>query len=241
MKINSRFLVIPALAAGLSVASAGDLTGTITLSGTPPEPQVNTYLAANPQCAALHSEPVKIVFYKVGPNKELADVVVKITNISTKSTGETAEPLVLDQKGCEYIPYVCAVQTGQKIIVKNSDPFLHNVHINPNPDGGNASKAKNQAQMGGGPPLTISFPAPEEFLKIQCDVHQWMFSYVTVVDNPYFAVSGADGKYKIANVPPGKYRVEAIHRKANAKAPVVKEVEVKPDGAVLDFTIAVPK
>jgi hypothetical protein len=241
MKLKSRFLIIPALAAVLQVASAGDLTGTVTLSGTPPEAKVNDALAGNPQCAALHSEPVKVVFYKVGPNKELAEVVVKITDISAKSTGESAPPLDMDQKGCEYFPYVCAVQTGQKILIKNSDPFLHNVHIDPNADGGNASKAKNQAQMGGGPPMSISFPAAEDFLRIRCDVHPWMFSYVTVVDNPYFAVTDKDGKYKIANVPPGKYKVEAIHRKANAKAPVIKEIEVKPDGAVLDFTIEVPK
>jgi hypothetical protein len=68
-----------------------------------------------------------------------------------------------------------------------------------------------------------------------------MFSYVTVVDNPYFAVTDKDGKYKIANVPPGKYTVAAIHRKANPKKPVAKEIEVKANGAVLDFSIEVPK
>jgi plastocyanin len=241
MKLNPRFLIVPALMACLQAVTAGDLTGTVTLSGTPPEAKVNDALAGNPQCSALHSEPVKLVFYKVGPNKGLADVVIKITNINAKSTGESAPPLVLDQKGCEYIPYVAAVQTGQKVLIKSSDPFLHNVHISPAEDGGNASKAKNAAEMGGGPPISVTFPAPEDLLTIKCDVHPWMFSYITVVDHPYFAVSGEDGKYKIANVPPGKYTVEARHRKANRKNPVVKEIEVKPDGAVLDFTIEVPK
>ena len=237
--MNPRLLIIPALAAGLQAAMAGDLTGTVTLSGTPPEAPVNDALANNAQCAALHSEPVKVQFYKVGADKGLAEVVVKITNINAKSTGESAPPLVLDQKGCEYIPYVSAAQTGQKIIIKSSDPVLHNVHINPSIEG-NLGKAKNIAEMQG-QEITVSFPAPENFLKIQCDVHTWMFSYVTVVDNPYFAVTDRDGKYTIPNVPPGKYKVEAIHRKANAKAPVVKEIEVKADGAKLDFTIEVPK
>ena len=240
MKMNPRLLIIPALAAGLQAAVAGDLTGTVTLSGTPPPAKANEALAGNDQCNALHSGPVMIEFYKVGANKGLAEVVVKITNINAKSTGETAAPLVLDQKGCEYIPYVTAAQTGQKIIIKSSDPVLHNVHIDPNPDGGNIGKAKNMAETQG-QELSVVFPAAEDFLRIRCDVHPWMFSYVTVVDNPYFAVTDKDGKFKIANVPPGKYKVEAIHRKANAKAPVVKEIEVKPDGAVLDFTIEVPK
>jgi len=241
MKMNPRFLIIPALVAGMQAATAGDLTGTVTLSGTPPEPTVNEALAGNAQCGALHSEPVKVVFYKVGPKKELADVVIVIKGIKGKSTGESAAPVVLDQKGCEYIPYVSAVQTGQKVTIKSSDPFLHNVNISPDPSGGNASKAKNQAEMPGGAGITIAFPAEEDFLKIKCDVHPWMISYVTVVDHPYFAVSDKDGKYTIKNVPPGKYTVEARHRKANAKTPVTKEIEVKADGSVLDFTIEVPK
>lgn len=241
MKMNTRFLIIPALVAGLQTATAGDLTGTVTLNGTPPAAKINEALGSNPQCGPLHSEPVKVAFYKVGADKGLAEVIVKIKSISAKSTGESAEPLVLDQKGCEYVPYVTAAQTGQKIIIKNSDPVLHNVHIDPNGDGGNAGKAKNIAQAPGGAPITVAFAAPEDFLKIRCDVHPWMFSYVTVVDNAYFAVTDKEGKYKIANVPPGKYTVEAIHRKANPKAPVSKEIEVKADGAVLDFTIEVPK
>jgi hypothetical protein len=241
MKLTPRFLIIPALAAGLQAAVAGDLTGTVTLSGTAPEAKVNEALTSNPQCGPLHDTPVKIVFYKVGANNGLGDVIVKIKGISAKSTGESAEPLVLDQKGCEYIPYVCAAQTGQKIIIKTSDPVLHNVHVDPNPDGPNASKAKNIAQAPGGAPITVSFSAAEDFLKIRCDVHPWMFSYVTVVDSPYYAVTDANGKFKIGNVPPGKYTVEAIHRKANLKKPVTKEIEVKADGAVADFTIEVPK
>lgn len=241
MKMNPRYLIVPALMAGLQAAVAGDLTGTVTLSGTPPEAKVNDAIASNPQCSPLHNGPVKIEFYKVGANQGLAEVIVRIKNINAKSTGESAPPLVLDQKGCEYIPYVTAAQTGQQIVVKNSDPVLHNVHVDPNADGPNAGKAKNMAQAPGGGDVTVSFPAPEDFLRIKCDVHPWMFSYVTIVDNPYFAVTDKDGKFKIANVPPGKYTVEALHRKANAKAPVTKEIEVKADGAVVDFTIAVPK
>ena len=236
MRINPRSLIIPALAAGLQVAMAGDITGTITLSGTPPPERVNDVIT-QPQyadCGKLHSEPVKTEFYVVGPNKELRDVVVSIKNISGKSTGASAEPLILDQKGCLYVPYIAAVQTGQKIVVKNSDPVLHNVHDTPtNP----ANPEKNLAQTPGGSDLTLSFAAPEDFLKFKCDVHNWMFAYVTVVDHPYFAVSDKDGKFKISNVPPGKYTIEAAHRKAGK---VTKDIEVKDGNASLDFTLEVP-
>jgi hypothetical protein len=237
--MNLRLLVLPALLGAFQAASAADITGTITLNGTPPDELVNTAIAADPNCGKLHPDPVKTQFYVVGANKELKDVVVYITGISGKSTGPSAEAVVLDQKGCEYSPYIFAVQTGQKIIVRNSDPapILHNVHGTPTVSG---NSEINVPQAAGSADLTVSFPAAEDFLKFKCDVHPWMFSYATVVDHPYFSVSGADGKYKIANVPPGKYTVQAMHRKASGGKPVTKEIEVKNGDVTLDFTLNAP-
>ena len=67
-------------------------------------------------------------FYVVGADGGLGDVVVSLQGVSGKSTGASAPPVVLDQKGCLYTPQILAVQTGQKLIVKNSDPCVHNVH-----------------------------------------------------------------------------------------------------------------
>ena len=111
---------------------------------------------------------------------------------------------------------------------------MHNVHDTPT-DSGN--KERNQAMLPGGPPLTFVFDAPEQFLRFKCDVHPWMFAYVSVFDNPYFAVTGPDGHFKIANVPPGKYTLEAHHRKAGV---LTKDVEVKATGnaeAALEFEV----
>jgi hypothetical protein len=239
MKMNLRLLIIAAAMAGLQAASAADITGTITLNGTPPDELVNTAISADVNCGKLHPDPVKTQFYVVGPNKELKDVVISITGISGKSTGASADPVILDQKGCEYTPYIFAVQTGQKIIVRTSDPapILHNVHATPTAAG---NTEINVPQASGAADLTVTFPAAENFLKFKCDVHPWMFSYATVVDHPYFAVSGVDGKYKIANVPPGKYTVEAMHRKASGGKPVTKDIEVKDGDVSLDFTLNAP-
>ncbi len=239
MNLNLRLLIVPALLAGLQAATAGDITGTITLNGTPPEEKINDVIAADVNCGKLHPEPVKTQFFVVGASHELKDVVVSITGISGKSTGASAEPIVLDQKGCEYNPYIFAVQTGQKIIVRNSDPapILHNVHAKPTAAG---NQEVNVPQASGAADLTISFPSAESFLKFKCDVHPWMYAYATVVDHPYFAVTGVDGKFKIANVPPGKYTVRAMHRKASGGKPVTKDIEVKDGDNTLDFTLNAP-
>ena len=228
------------LALGLGVTvllqsvSAADITGTVTLSGTPPPDVPIKPLMDDPVCGKMHTTAPTTHFYVVGPNKELADVIVMLKGVTGKSTGASVPPMVIDQKGCLYDPQITAVQTGQKIVVKNSDPVLHNVHVMPTASG---NKEENQAQMQGAPDLTFALGAPENFVKFKCDVHLWMFAWVTVVDSPYFAVTAKDGTFKISNVPPGKYTLTALHRKG-APAGVDKEIEVKEgETTKQDFTI----
>jgi len=224
-----------ALCLGAHAALAADITGTVMLKGTPPKEKDITPIMEDASCCKLHTAMPTTRFYVVGPKGELADVVVSVQGLSGKSTGATAPPAVLDQKGCEYSPSIFAVQTGQKIVVKNSDPVLHNVHNVPGPGSGN--KEQNRAQLPHGPDLTFVFDQPESFLKFQCDVHKWMFSWVSVFDHPYYAVSGKDGTFKIANVPPGKYRLQAAHRKAGT---ATQEIEIAEGGpAKADFTLEV--
>ncbi len=222
------YAVVMALVWG---AAAGEITGTITLKGSPPKEKDITPLKEDPNCGKLHSTMPTTRFYVVGANGELADVVVSVQGAAGKSAGASAPPATLDQKGCEYIPQILAVQTDQKILVKNSDPVLHNVHDLPAVSG---NKEQNMAQVPGGQDLTFSFAKAEEFLKFKCDVHPWMFAWVSVFDHPYFAVSGKDGSFKIANVPAGKYTIKANHRKAGV---VTQEVEVK-DGAPTKVDLA---
>ncbi|MEI8291392.1 MAG: DUF2012 domain-containing protein [Verrucomicrobiota bacterium] len=214
------------------VVLAGDITGVINLKGTPPAAKELTPIKEDPNCAALYPGALpKTKFYVVGAGGELADVVVSLKGVSGKSTGASAAPAMLDQKGALYVPQIIAVQTGQKLIVKNSDPLVHNVHTKPT-----ANPESNQVQMQGGADLNYTFDKPEMFLKFQCDVHPWMFAWVSVFDHPYFAVSAADGKFTIKNVPAGKYTLEAVHRKLGTQT---AEIEVKADGAAQNFMFEV--
>ncbi len=55
-------------------------------------------------------------------------------------------------------------------------------------------------------PKTFEFP---ETIKMTCDVHKWMSAWLVVQANPYYALTGADGKFKIEGVPAGTYTVQA--------------------------------
>ncbi len=238
MKLNQTIAVVAGFAIALQFATAGNVTGKVTLSGTAPAELPITPLIQDATCGKLlgGTKPTT-KFFAVGPNKELADVVVVLRgeSLKGKSTGATAAPAVMDQKGCVYIPQILAVQTGQKIAVKNSDPVMHNVHTTPKSPG---NKEENKGQGIGAADLVFSVPAPEDFLRFKCDVHPWMFAWVTVVDHPYFAVTGADGTFTIKDVPPGKYKIVALHRKG-APTGVEKDIEVTADGGKMDFTVEV--
>lgn len=228
MRKNILILTLTAFGV-LQMAGAGDITGVINFKGAAPAEKELTPIKDDPNCAAMYPGGLpKTKFYAVGANGELADVIVSLKGISGKSTGARMSPATLDQKGALYTPQIIAIQSGQKLIVKNSDPVVHNVHTKPT-----ANPESNLVQMQGGADLNYTFDKPEMFLKFQCDVHPWMFAWVSVFDHPYFAVSSADGKFTIKNVPAGKYTLEATHRKLGTQT---AEIEVKDDRSVQNFT-----
>lgn len=229
----SVFVLLFALVAS-PILNAADIIGVVTFKGTPPKEVPLTGMESFPDCIGMHKETPTTQHYVVNANGEVANVTVSLKDadgkaITGKSTGASAQPAVLDQKGCIYTPTILAIQTGQKLVVKNSDSCIHNVHsvsTAGNPD-------HNDAQMANAPDLTYTFDKPEMYLKFQCDVHPWMFAWVSIFDSPYFSVTGKDGKFVIKNVPPGKYTVEANHRKFGVKT---EQVEVKDSDVTVNFT-----
>jgi len=232
VKVLPVFLLLAVLASA-PLTRAADIIGTITLKGTPPPEVPYTPLMDNPDCAAMHKTTPTTHFYVVGPEGELADVVVSLKGVTGKSTGTSQPPVLLDQKGCLYTPQILAIQTGQKLVVRNSDHCIHNVHCTPKVAG---NEEHNDAQMPGAADLTYTFAQPEMFITFKCDVHPWMFAWVSVFDSPWFGVSGTDGKFVIKNVPPVKYTVEANHRKLGAQT---QDVEVKDSDVTVNFTFEV--
>lgn len=224
--MKSLILTLTAAVAVAGTATAGDVTGKITLKGTP---AAEKEIPMDPACGALHGGKKPTTrFYVADASGGLADCVVYLEG--AKGGAAATTPVVIDQKGCEYLPYISTAQAGQTIRVLNSDPVMHNIHPTPTVDG---NKESNKAQLPKGAPLDHSFAKAEKFLRFKCDVHPWMFAYVSVFDHGFHAVSGKDGSFKITGVPDGKYKLVVEHRKGGK---VEKDIEVK-GGAKADFTI----
>jgi plastocyanin len=232
MKSN-RWLGLAALAASVQFLSAADIVGKVTLKGTPP-PEKELPVADGFCGPESKAKTFKGRVFRTGADAGLADTVVYLKE-APAGGGAAHKEQVLDQKGCQYEPYVMAVQVNEPIVVKNNDPVLHNVHTRPTAAG---NKEQNLAQMPKGPDLNFKFPTAEQFIRVECNVHPYMVSYISVFEHPYFAVTDKDGNFTIKNVPKGNYTVEVAHRRAGKAE---QKVNVGDSNATANFSLEVPK
>lgn len=218
-----------------TLVGSGTIVGRVTLEGTPPEQQ---QLPLDPACSAsCKSHGVEVPrFTRTYVTKDggLGDVLVALIEIPPQPLPAGTGPLTIDQRGCEYLPYVTACQVGQTIQVTNLDSLTHNIHTLPRTSG---NKEVNKSQAAGAKALEFVYDKAEEFLTFKCNVHPWMFSYVSVLNHPFFAVTSEDGHFEIKGLPDGKYKVKFRHRKAGEK---IEEIEVKNGQATVDVVLDGP-
>jgi plastocyanin len=185
-------------AAGPGAAGGiGAIRGTVTLKAEPPAMRELNSGSCHPGAKPVYDETVV-----VDAGGKLANVVVFLREAAGVAT---REPAVLDQVGCRYVPHVLALQTGEVLKVKTSDPAVHNVHVL-----SNINPARNIAMEAGANPIQIQFDRPEEFT-IKCDIHPWMNANVHVFEHGQFAVTGTDGSFALNNVPAGEYTLVFRH------------------------------
>ena len=87
----------------------------------------------------------------------------------------------------------------------------------------------NHSQGQGDAPLARRFVKPEVMIRVKCNIHSWMHAFIGVLDHPYFAVTGTDGKFEIANVPPGDYVLAAWQEELGTQE---QKVSVTPSGKI---------
>ena len=237
MKKTIVVLAAVALAGGWQMAPAADVTGKVTLKGTPPPEKA---IAFTDECGPLHPTNLTTRHYVVGKDNGLKNVFVYVSKgCEGKTYPVPSEAVELDQTKCNYQPYILGIMAGQKIRIKNSDPILHNIDAKPVVPG---NEEFNIAQSSQGQVNEKTFAKPEVLVRIKCDVHPWMFAFIGVRDNPYFAITDADGNFKIPNLPPGDYTLTAYHQKSQGAGPGISQaIKVEGDKAVTaNFTVEVP-
>lgn len=231
MKLKLTVLILTLILGLPSLAMAGDVTGKVAFTGAAPE-AATLDMNADPFCAGANAEAVKSEETVVNANGTLKNVFIHVkAGLEGKTFDTPTTPVVMDQKGCHYTPHVFGLQVNQPLQIMNSDSTLHNVHGMPK-----ETKEFNLGMPIQGMKVERKFDKPEVLVKFKCDVHPWMNAYIGVVDNPFYAVTGEDGSFKISNLPAGKYTIEAVHEKYGAKTVDIEVTDAAP--ATADFSYA---
>lgn len=190
-------------------ATAASLTGKVTFAGDRPAVE-RLRVASDPACVQGDGPNPQSDAVLIADDGALRNAFVYVkTGLDPTYGFPTPEtPVLLDQQGCRYTPRVLGIQAGQPLEIVNSDPTFHNVHALPK-----ANEEFNHGQQTKGERTRRFFTQPEVMVRFKCDVHGWMAAWVGVTTHPFFAVTGADGSFSIAGVPPGTYTIEAWHER----------------------------
>lgn len=226
---SARCVLVAVLACMGAYCFAGDVTGTVTFKGKPRTPRP-VRMAADAACT--HEQAPVDEKLVLGEGKDgvypvsLAFVYVK-SGVPVQEYPVPTTPVVVDQKGCTYIPHVVGVQAGQEVQFKNSDNTMHNVHVI-----SEHSPTFNRGMPAGAPHISCKFVKQEIMAKGKCDAHPWMGIYIGVCEHPFFAVTGLDGKFALSGLPDGKYEVEVWQQLLATQS---AQVTVANGAGTLDF------
>jgi hypothetical protein len=193
--------------------ASGEIEGKITYEGTLPKSK-QLSMVNEPTCAKQYTTTVFPENVVAGPNNSLSNVVVYISAAGQEGPAP-AQPAMLKQRGCRYIPHVLAIETNQEIWVQNEDSVTHTVHPM-----ARINNELNRSQPPGTPPLVIKYDKPE-IIRVKCELHPWMRGVFVVLKSSHHSVSDEGGRFSLPDLPPGKYTVKAWHEQFGEQSQVV--------------------
>jgi hypothetical protein len=196
-----------------TVTGGGTIDGIVVYRGDVPTKKIIPSKNVE-TCGGPREEPM----IRVGADQAVESAVVYLVDVAKgKAWTEQGKPPELNNVKCRFEPEVQVIPPGRLDVV-NGDPVLHNTH-------GFYGKrtAFNLALPNEGQRIPVELKRAGT-VRVDCDAHGWMEGWIYVVNNPYYAVTGADGKFTISDVPPGDYKLVAVQ---SFTGPIEMPVTVK--------------
>ena len=196
-------------------AATGVMAGSVSVTGKAPA-KIKIDTTMDPACGMSSTKQVMTEQYEVN-NGKLGNVFIYVKNgppAALQAGPVTSQAVVMDQKGCQYIPHVVAVMQGGYVEFRNSDLTMHNIHTMPTAVGNETIDVSEGPK---GQPVTKQFARPELMIPVRCNNHPWMNAFINVSQTPFFAVTDASGHFSISSLPPGDYTLGAVHEKLGEK------------------------
>lgn len=177
-----------------AAAQTGTIEGHVQVPDTPPRRTASRYPGAAP--AARTVQEVPPVAWIAG-------------TIGGTPAAAPADPS-LAQSDTAFAPSVLIVPVGTDVAFPNRDPFFHNVFSY------SSAERFDLGRYPRGESKSVEFDQAG-VVKVYCEVHESMRAAVVVVENPFHAVIGADGRFRIANLPAGRHTLVVWHHEAGVR------------------------
>ncbi|MEW6545211.1 MAG: carboxypeptidase-like regulatory domain-containing protein [Nitrospirota bacterium] len=216
----------------IAVTDGGAITGRVTIAGGKPTPKgFNLITFPDPvYCGRISTGTGWRLLedFRIAPDGALQDVVVLIQDIE-RGKAFTFNPPTIEARDCRFLPFLTVVRDQHDVVVVNMDPVMHDIqayetsHLGPrvlfntplpmNPHHPKSGVSAEYHKHIAGEPMKepIRMTKGRRIFVMQCGFHAYMESWGLAVDNPYYAVTGADGTFTIPDVPPGDYTLAAWH------------------------------
>ena len=219
------------------VVNGGTVTGVVRFSGTVPPPKRFELWRAPDRtyCGALSDGSGARLLQEVAVSQEgrLKDVVMTIEDIQ-KGKPFTLNETKLDAVVCQFLPFVTVVRNAHPMTVTNIDPVSHDLQVYERDREHVFSMFHRPSLTNTGTTDQIRFTQGRRQMVMQCGMHPYMQAHGLAVENPYYAISGLDGRFTIPEVPPGTYRLRAWH---SLLAPQEQTIVIQP-GKTVEITVS---
>ena len=189
----------------ISVENGGKIRGTVKWEGSLPHLLPFEINKDQQVCDPLGQKHRDMERLLVSADGGVANTVVYLKNVTAgKAMDLPLERRFLNQKTCRYEPHILLVPEQATLTVRSSDPLLHTVHMSGSADYNLPFTTAGQE---------VSRPMTRDgVVDLRCNAgHVWMNGEVIVATNPYYAITDAEGKFELSNVPPGQYEIVAWH------------------------------
>jgi len=191
------------------VANGGSFVGTVAAGAAKEDTRTYT-ISKDTQICGEGSRDVR--FVELNENGTLKNAVVFLSNIKEgKAMPEELKKLTLTQEKCEFSPALGIMANKGELTAINSDHTLHNIHTYEQ-IGKARRTVMNVSQPNAGDTVTKKVKLRKgNGMKVECDAHDFMHSFVYVAKNPYFSVVDENGSFSIGDIPAGTYKVMMWH------------------------------
>lgn len=194
-----------------AAGSGGSIRGRVRLQGEAPKAGTDKITQDQKVCG----DNVSLPRIALGKDNSIQNTFVILEGVPDAARSvPTTQSVLIDQKGCQYVPHTMIVPLNSKVEIINSDPILHNVH---GTQAGSGVFNYAQARQGERSTVDMTMTKPG-IITLTCEAgHPWMNAFIYVAANPYVALTDSNGEFAIQGVPPGTYTLKIWHEGVTLK------------------------